>query len=104
MRPDVWIIGENVPDVRECQGHPVPTIRDLSLLVSDDYDRFACAQCDGSHRHDWVSCATLAPERGVPIRCHICGARKCDVDECLERRHHRSPHLGRDGVIGMVGA
>lgn len=29
---------------------------------------------------------------GIPVRCKVCGGRKCDVDSCLLRRHHRGEH------------
>lgn len=98
MRPDLWIVGENVPDVRECFGHPVkrhPSQADLT--------RSQCDQCNGSHDHDWVSCATIFAGGGIPVRCHVCGARKCDTLGCIERRHHRGPHLAHDRVLGPVG-
>lgn len=101
MRPDVWIIGENVPDVRECYGHPKPKLHPSRA----DLAKSQCEQCNGSHDHDWVTCAVMfaTGDRRRPVRCHVCGAHKCDVPDCIERRHHRSPHLSRERVLGMVG-
>lgn len=77
------------PEVGECYGHRDPTE--------------ICSQCDGSHDHHWAVGAATA--MGVPARCVVCGARKCDVAECWERRHHRSPHLSIvDGSTRAVGA
>jgi hypothetical protein len=75
------------PDVGECYGHRNP----------DD----GCQQCDGSHEHRWVE----GPANyGVPVRCSICGGRKCDVDDCWERRHHQGPHISVvDGSVREVG-
>jgi hypothetical protein len=51
----------------------------------------ACEQCHPTHVHKWKAWpnaprwVTSGP--GVPIRCARCGARKCDFDDCNERRH-----------------
>jgi hypothetical protein len=75
------------PDVPECYGH-----QDLDT----------CQQCDGSHTHQWVEGARVG--MGIPVRCAVCGGRKCDFDECWERRHHRGPHISVvDGSITKVG-
>jgi hypothetical protein len=63
-----------------------------------------CPQCDGSHEHVWkawldapktgsgsaVVGGTSGP--GVPVRCTVCGGRKCDLSNCSGRRHHAPPH------------
>lgn len=63
-----------------------------------------CGQTDGSHDHLWVAwktVPTVAPGialvnrqsgPGIPVRCKVCGGRKCDVDTCLLRRHHGGDH------------
>lgn len=53
----------------------------------------ACPQCDGSHVHVWVAWHH-APDAayGVPVRCRICGGRKCDRPACSLRRHHAEEH------------
>lgn len=77
------------PDVPECYGLHRPGE--------------SCRQCDGAHEHRWVE---GAPDvMGVPVRCLVCGGRKCDVGECWERRHHRGPHVSViDGSVRKVGA
>jgi hypothetical protein len=50
-----------------------------------------CEQCRPSHAHSWKpwmkapGWVTAGP--GVPVRCSWCGARKCDVSDCDQRRH-----------------
>jgi len=39
----------------------------------------------------------------VVVRCVVCGGRRCDVAGCLERRHHRGPHLLVSGELRQVG-
>jgi len=90
------------PVVGECYGHKLP----------DD----TCRQCDGSHGHQWMAWHE-APQvgrrtsvvggqsgPGIPVRCTDCGGRKCDAAECMERRHHRGPHLGLTDHIREVGS
>lgn len=67
-----------------------------------------CPQCDGSHEHRWLAWPE-APQSikagyGVPVRCTVCGGRKCDDALCMNRRHHSDPHTGYDGSIRKVGA
>ena len=66
----------------------------------------SCAQCDGSHDHQWVawheaprtgsdSGSTVVGKSsgpGIPVRCKVCGARKCDQPDCRLRRHHAEDH------------
>ena len=90
------------PVVGECHGH-----RDGST----------CLQCDGSHDHEWAAWRG-APRvegllgtsvvgghsgPGIPVRCRICGGRKCDVPVCVSRRHHLDPHTTIDGEFYKVG-
>jgi hypothetical protein len=63
-----------------------------------------CAQCDGAHEHQWVawhdaphpspgtSVVGRSSGPGIPVRCKTCGGRKCDVSDCMLRRHHGGPH------------
>jgi hypothetical protein len=52
-----------------------------------------CSQCDGSHEHQWVAWPDAPNARyGLPVRCRICGGRKCDVAACRLRRHHLEDH------------
>lgn len=84
------VVGIDVPDVRECFGHKGAS----------------CEQCNGSHAHVWVQCARVGKypgDRRYPVRCRVCGARKCDVPDCIERRHHRSPHMSATGILYPVG-
>lgn len=89
------------PDVDECRG----SSRQQML------QGHSCAQCDGSHEHQWATWRAI-PEGhplsygpGLPVRCKVCGGRKCDRDHCWERRHHSGPHVDIDGkVLGQVGS
>lgn len=69
------------PDVQECYWP-------ARGLVEQGH---TCAQCDGSHDHVWVS-GPEVPYGGVPVRCRICGGRKCDMPACRLRRHHPEDH------------
>lgn len=64
----------------------------------------SCPQCDGSHDHQWVAWHD-APQvsrgtsvtgghsgPGLPVRCTVCGGRKCDMSACMLRRHHGGDH------------
>ena len=84
------------PDVPECQAHK---------------GEQTCGQCGGTHGHLWVTWRLipvghpLADGSGLPTRCQVCGARKCDLGVCWERRHHQGPHTNIDGVvIAPIGA
>lgn len=87
------------PEVPECHG------RAPSLVAAGH----TCPQCDGSHAHVWATWQApaghpLSYGPGLPSRCKVCGGRKCDWDECWERRHHGGPHVDIDGaVLGGVG-
>lgn len=56
----------------------------------------SCPQCDGSHEHVWVTWRwaprAIKSGPGFPVRCRICGGRKCDQPACQLRRHHREEH------------
>ena len=68
------------PEVDECHW-PAPT------LVAAGH---TCLQCDGSHEHQWV--AGPPTPAGIPVRCRVCGGRKCDMAACRLRRHHQEDH------------
>ena len=63
-----------------------------------------CGQCDGSHAHVWVAWHDAPGNRaggsvvggssgpGLPVRCRVCGGRKCDTAACRLRRHHHDDH------------
>jgi hypothetical protein len=58
---------------------------------SSHFAEHACEQCEPTHAHRWKAWPK-APEwwksgPGVPVRCRSCGARKCDSEDCRERRH-----------------
>lgn len=85
-----------VPEVPECFG------RHRTDGVYDPLK--TCPQCDGKHEHRWVEDPNAATGYAIPVRCSVCGARKCDVSDCWERRHHRGPHLSIvDGSTRQVG-
>lgn len=83
LGPQPW------PEVNECYGHKNPWE--------------ACAQCNGDHDHVWRR-GLARWSRSIPVRCRLCGARKCDMPACTERRHHRGPHLLLTGEVVRVGA
>lgn len=78
------------PDVNECHGH---------------LDRWAsCKQCNGQHDHVWVALVIHGGVMAaVAVRCEVCGGRKCDVVDCIERRHHQGPHMNPQGAMRAVG-
>jgi hypothetical protein len=65
---------------------------------------------DDGHLHEWET-VLLAPGPGQRVeevvRCVTCHAPRCgasvEADPCMERRHHRCPHLTLDGQIEPVG-
>lgn len=95
------------PLVDECYGHQ----RAVRRGETDP----TCPQCDGSHRHRWlawheapqvapgISCVAKMSGSGLPVRCAVCGGRKCDDPVCAERRHHDGPHLGFNDTVRQVG-
>lgn len=57
-----------------------------------------CEQCAPRHGHEWAPWPNppkWVAYYGTPIRCIHCGARKCDMDGCNERRHD---HTHKDGM------
>jgi hypothetical protein len=106
-----YVLGENVPDVPECftpAGHDADDpLVDCEWRSPDDVPvAYTCDQCSGRHRHHWVSCRwpnDVTVRIGIPVRCEHCGARKCDMAGCTERRHHQSPHIRFDGRLIPVG-
>ena len=89
------------PLVWECYGG----WKEVPHRQSDGTFHATCRQCDGSHWHEWKpwgdAPSSFSP--GVPVRCVICGGRKCDVPECMGRRHHADPHGVGDGFFEPVG-
>ena len=78
-------------------------------LVNECHSRHiadhVCPQCDGGHDHRWVAwhdapevapgitnAGPLYAAPGIPVRCTVCGGRKCDLPECRHPRHHYGPH------------
>lgn len=62
--------------------------------------------------HSWEA-VLLAPGKGryrmdEVVRCEHCHAPRCghvhDSDPCMDRRHHRGPHLLFSGSLREVGA
>lgn len=57
-----------------------------------------CPQSNGSHDHQWVAWHHPIPSilgltgPGIPVRCKVCGGRKCDLSTCMLRRHHGGDH------------
>lgn len=90
-------------------GAPWPVVSECYGEVSHRKDeQKSCPQCDGSHEHEWIAWHdrpdSFFGPYGVPVRCRVCGGRKCDHANCLNRRHHRDPHVGYDGSVEKVGA
>lgn len=88
--PDAGTVTPPWPDVSECY-YPAPS------LVAAGH---TCPQCDGSHDHEWVAWHDVphgaykrdGKPRGLPVRCRVCGGRKCDRPTCPLRRHHGGDH------------
>ena len=90
------VIGVDLPDVVHCDGHRRP----LASLVT--VANSTCAQCDGTHDHLWVTCTSLARLRSVtrePIRCVVCGGRKCSAGGCISRLGHADMHVMARGRV-----
>jgi hypothetical protein len=58
---------------------------------SDYRPEHSCEQCQPTHVHRWKAWPKaprwIAGGPGIPVRCTICAARKCDFDNCDSRRH-----------------
>lgn len=78
------------PIVDECHGH----LLSLNASVAEMLNPPKCPQCRGGHVHDWRAWPKapgwVTAGAGVPIRCRICGTRKCDRIGCQQRRHHHT--------------
>lgn len=68
---------------------------------------------DNGHGHIWELCLLKPDGRHrvrleEVVRCMVCYAPRCghstDEDPCIERRHHRGPHLYSSGRVERVGA
>jgi hypothetical protein len=68
-------------------------------IVGECHRRFepghSCPQHD-PHQHDWVAWldapAWVTSGPGTPVRCRLCGGRKCDMDPCTRLRHDGHGH------------
>lgn len=88
----IIVVGRDLPDVGECFGH------------HSRRGAQSCPQCNGGHRHEWVDCLVVhGGHPAVARRCRICGGRACDV-ACIERRHHKGPHIAPNGIMRQVGS
>lgn len=103
FRRKTWRLRVRVRRWWDLKRAPWPVVGECHL----HRDGSTCPQCDGSHEHEWVAWpqapSWIASGGGVPVRCRVCGARKCDNANCTSRRHHRDPHIGYDGSILKVG-
>lgn len=100
MIENLPVVGVDLPDVPECYGH----VRRVNGIPEPD-PFTSCPQCDGRHHHEWVDCLVVyghGERSDLAHRCDICGGRRCDVD-CMERRHHRGPHMSPTGELRPVG-
>ena len=92
-------LGTEVPDVPACRGgehHGYP-----EHLVLRTKSAVSCAQCNGSHSHQWCA-VTKVDDRGVrqvDVRCEVCGAMSCSPWQvwttgvaCSERLFHAGNH------------
>lgn len=72
------------------------------VIIHQDH---SCSQCDGGHDHQWVTAAltTYPGNKELVTRCAECGARKCDWEMCMLRRHHAEAHAFADGSLREVG-
>jgi len=83
-------------------GAPWPIVGECFSSRLPDHE---CPQCDETHDHQWKAWhdAPKAPGGtwsdvgdvtgpGIPVRCKVCGGRKCDRPACMRIRHHDSDH------------
>lgn len=87
---------------RERDGQPWPEVPECHR----DYEPgHTCPQHDPTHEHTWAA-GKSEHGPGIPVRCVVCGARKCDRKRCIRIRHHREDHsdwLGYNGTVGANG-
>lgn len=81
------------PIVGECYGHRPKAGKGIEPMLA----AASCRQCNGDHEHEWLAWASapgwVAGGPGIPVRCRVCGGRKCDAEGCDRRRHD---HLHTD--------
>lgn len=85
---------------RERDGQPWPDVPECHR----DYEPgHTCPQHDPTHEHTWQA---GKPDKWmgsmIPVRCVVCGARKCDRSRCIRIRHHRQDHSDWLGYNGQV--
>lgn len=98
MLNETYVVGRDLPDVPECYGYNAKSPAAMVLHPSE-----VCAQCDGSHEHEWRYALCLINE-AFAYRCLVCGARKCDNLGCQSRRHHQDAHIMWSGAVKAVGS
>ena len=84
------LIGMDLPDVVHCAGHVLPASATVTVGNS------TCGQCDGTHDHVWTACRTTGHLRSharEPVRCVVCGGRRCSTDGCTSRLGHADMHV-----------
>jgi hypothetical protein len=93
------VIGVHLPDVAHCRGH-APLGADPVTVANS-----TCGQCDGTHDHVWAACTTVGHLRShtrEPVRCVVCGGRKCTTPACTSRLGHADMHVLARGAVREI--
>ena len=84
---------------RERKGQPWPEVPECHRTYEPGH---VCPQHDPTHEHTWQAGKPFRPGGMIPVRCIVCGARKCDRTRCIRIRHHHQDHsdwLGYNGAV-----
>jgi hypothetical protein len=82
---------------RAQDGQPWPEVAECF-----EPDGHICPQHDPRHEHTWQAGKPFRPGGMIPVRCVVCGGRKCDRSRCIRIRHHRQDHSDWLGYNGSV--
>lgn len=84
---------------REREGQPWPEVPEC---FGQRHPHHLCPQHDPTHGHTWQAGKPFRPGGMIPVRCVVCGARKCDRPRCIRIRHHSEDHSDWLGYNGEV--
>lgn len=86
---------------REREGQPWPDVGECHLTKQECRES-SCMQHDPTHEHTWQAGKPWRLGGMIPVRCVVCGGRKCDQPRCVRIRHHDEDHsdwLGYNGTV-----
>lgn len=89
---------------RARDGQPWPEVAEC-FRTEQDCRNARCEQHAPFHEHTWAAGKPFRPGGMIPVRCVVCGGRKCDRPRCVRIRHHREDHsdwLGYNGKVANV--